>query len=166
VRVLDRPRLERLRRDVRRGPRPTHVGLVMDGNRRWARAAGLDARIGHRVGAEHVEDVLRWCEDAGIGHLTVYVLSADNIRRRGGDVDDITRRLGGGPVKDIDLVIRTSGETRLSGFFPWQCAGAELYLSALMWPAFGEADFLRALRTYAERRRRSGQSASTTPAHD
>ncbi len=40
------------------------------------------------------------------------------------------------------------------------------YLSALMWPAFGEADFLRALRTYAERRRRSGQSASTTPAHD
>ncbi len=242
MRVLDRPRLERLRRDVRRGPLPTHVGLVMDGNRRWARAAGLDPRVGHRAGAEHVEDALRWCEDAGIAHLTIYVLSADNIRRRGGDeidhlmvlletvvpekvlsrggrwrlhvsgdmsllpdptraallaaveataggsshltlaigydgradivgavrdavrrmrpgdvaphVEDITRCLAGGPVKDIDLVIRTSGETRLSGFFPWQSAGAELHLCPTMWPAFGEADFLRALRTYAERRRR------------
>jgi short-chain Z-isoprenyl diphosphate synthase len=214
----------------------------MDGNRRWARAAGLDVSAGHRAGAEHVEDVLRWSEDVGLEHLTVYVLSADNIRRRGAaeihhlmtlletvvpdavlarrghwrlhvsgdltllpastrarlasvteatrqapshltlaiaydgradiahavrravlglepgetvDVDDITRCLAGGPVKDIDLVIRTSGETRLSGFFPWQSAGARLHLSSRMWPAFTEADFLRALLSYD----------ATTPAH-
>ena len=76
-------RVDRLRRAVRSGPLPRHLGVVMDGNRRWARAAGLDPRAGHRAGAEHVEDVLRWCEDVGIDHLTVYVLSADNIRRRG-----------------------------------------------------------------------------------
>lgn len=245
-------RVERLRRAVRRGPLPRHLGLVMDGNRRWARAAGLDARAGHRAGAEHIEDVLRWCEDVGIDHLTVYVLSADNIRRRGDaeidhlmtlletvvpakvlardghwrlhvagdtsllpattraalddavtateaaaahltlaigydgradivqavraavlelaphagapDVDAITRCLPGGPVKDIDLVIRTSGETRLSGFFPWQSAGAELYLSTTMWPAFAETEFLRALRAYGARKTRRAQS-STTPAH-
>jgi len=244
-------RVDRLRRAVRRGPLPRHLGVVMDGNRRWARAAGLDPRAGHRAGAEHVEDVLRWCEDVGIDHLTVYVLSADNIRRRGDaeidhlmtlletvvpakvlardghwrlhvsgdtsllpattraalddavaataagaahltlaigydgradivqavraavlelaphgttpDVDAITRCLPGGPVKDIDLVIRTSGETRLSGFFPWQSVGAELYLSTTMWPAFTEAEFLRALRAYGARTTRRAQS-STTPA--
>ena len=244
-------RVDRLRRAVGTGPLPRHLGVVMDGNRRWARAAGLDPRAGHRAGAEHVEDVLRWCEDVGIDHLTVYVLSADNIRRRGDveidhlmtlletvvpqkvlsrgghwrlhvagdtallpattraaldhavaateagaahltlaigydgradivnavraavldlaphgtapDVDAITRRLPGGPVKDIDLVIRTSGETRLSGFFPWQSVGAELYLSSTMWPAFSEPEFLRALRDYGERTTRR-QSSSTTPA--
>ena len=76
-------KVDRLRRAVRTGPLPRHLGVVMDGNRRWARAAGLDPRAGHRAGAEHVEDVLRWCESVGIDHLTVYVLSADNIRRRG-----------------------------------------------------------------------------------
>ena len=79
------------------------------------------------------------------------------------DVDAITERLPGGPVKDIDLVIRTSGETRLSGFFPWQSVGAELHLSPTMWPAFSETEFLRALRDYGERKTRR-QSSSTTPA--
>ena len=54
------------------------------------------------------------------------------VARSGGaevQVEDISRCLAGGPVKDIDLVIRTSGETRLSGFFPWQSAGAELHLA-------------------------------------
>ena len=229
---------------------PRHVGLVMDGNRRWARAAGhLDPSVGHRVGAEHVEDVLRWCEDRGIDHLTIYVLSADNIRRRAGveidhlmrlletvvtakvlgrggrwrlhvagdlslladstaaalteamaataeapahvtlaigydgrgdvvtavrsvlaahaakgrvlpelaevvDADMIGAALPGGPVKDIDLVIRTSGEVRISGFFPWQSAHAELYFSDRMWPAFGEADFDDALAHFARARGR------------
>ncbi len=79
-------------------------------------------------------------------------------------VEDISGCLAGGPVKDIDLVIRTSGETRLSGFFPWQSADAELHLAQVMWPAFGEADFLRALRSYARRRRARAQPSSTTPA--
>ena len=66
----------------------------------------------------------------------------------------ITRAVTGGPVKDVDLVIRTSGEHRLSGFFPWQCADAEIYTSARMWPAFTETDFAKALAFYASAQRR------------
>ena len=63
--------------------RPCHVGVVMDGNRRWARLAGLvNPSEGHRRGADHVEDLLDWCEARGIDHVSIYVLSADNIRKR------------------------------------------------------------------------------------
>ncbi len=65
-------------------PLPAHVGLVMDGNRRWARRHGhLDTAVGHRIGAEHLRDALTWCDRWQVTDLSVYVLSADNIRRRG-----------------------------------------------------------------------------------
>src|SRR3984885_8106147 len=63
---------------------PKHVGLIMDGNRRWARQMGMtDPSLGHKYGAEHVEDVLSWCERAGIRHVTVFMCSAENLQRRG-----------------------------------------------------------------------------------
>jgi len=221
--------------------RPRHVGVVMDGNRRWARLAGLTSpSAGHRRGADHVEDLLKWCEARSIDHVSIYVLSADNIRRRahaevgflfglvtrelpslvertghwslhvsgdrsllprdaatalaraeattsgrrghltlaigydgradivagvrgalragavdtsgGLDPDDITAHLPGGPVKEIDLVVRTSGEQRLSGFFPWQTCHAEVHVSPKLWPDFDEADFDAALAHYAAAR--------------
>ena len=58
---------------------------------------------------------------------------------------------------DPDLIIRTSGELRLSGFLPWQGAHSELYFSDVYWPAFREIDFLRALRSYQQRQRRYGR---------
>jgi short-chain Z-isoprenyl diphosphate synthase len=58
---------------------------------------------------------------------------------------------------DPDLIIRTSGEARLSGFLPWQGAHSELYFTDVYWPAFREVDFLRALRTYQQRHRRFGR---------
>ena len=222
----------------REAVRPRHVGVVMDGNRRWARTAGfVNPSEGHRKGADHVEDLLRWCEARGIDHVSVYVLSAANISKRSvqeveflfglvtrvlpglversghwslhvsGDLAllpddaaaeltraeattagrpghvtlaigydgradivagirravlagaadrdggiepaDITAHLPGGPVKEIDLVIRTSGEQRLSGFFPWQAAHAEVHVSPKLWPDFDEADFDEALAHYA-----------------
>lgn len=218
--------------------RPRHVGVVMDGNRRWARRAGLASPSdGHRRGADHIEDLLGWCEDRGIDHMSIYVLSADNIRKRSGaevgvlfgliarvlpglverrghwslhvsgdlallpddaaaeltraeartsgrpghvtlaigydgradivagirgavlagavdasggiEPADITAHLPGGPVKEIDLVVRTSGEQRLSGFFPWQASHAEVHVSPKLWPDFDEADFDLALTQYA-----------------
>ena len=208
----------------------------MDGNRRWARAAGFaDPSAGHQRGADHVEELLGWCADWGIEHVTTYVLSADNIRKRSStevgylfelltgtipdlvtrnerwslhlsgdltllppetrealrtaesatagrpwhltmavgydghwdilegvrgavlagadevDVDAITAHLPGGPVKEIDLVIRTSGELRLSGFFPWQTTRAEIFVSPKLWPDFGAADFAEAVRFYSDR---------------
>ena len=223
--------------------RPRHVGVVMDGNRRWARLAGLASPSeGHRAGADHIEDLLGWCEASGIDHVSIYVLSADNIRKRSssevgflfglvarvlpglvertghwtlhvtGDLAllpadaaaalvraeartegrpghvtlaigydgradivagireavragaaagviepaDITAHLPGGPVKEIDLVVRTSGEQRLSGFFPWQASQAEVHVSPKLWPDFAEADFDLALDQYASARARAG----------
>ncbi|MFC6704920.1 polyprenyl diphosphate synthase [Flexivirga alba] len=222
---------------------PTHVGVIMDGNRRWAKAAGLvGASAGHRAGADHLADLLRWLEARAIRHASVYVLSADNIRKRdsdevgylfelletlvptrvresgewqlhiAGDLDllpatcaaaltaairetagrrshltlaigydpkrdvlnavrgllvagaelegtdlvaAIDDRLPGGPIKDIDLVIRTSGERRISGFFPWQSEHAEIVFSDKMWPAFDESDLDAALVEYGRRRART-----------
>src|ERR1700683_2542750 len=74
----------KLRRALSGATLPRHVGLIMDGNRRWARQTGLASpSLGHKYGAEHVEDVLNWCERAGIRHVTVFVCSAENLQRRG-----------------------------------------------------------------------------------
>src|ERR1700689_2948798 len=74
----------KLRRELSGTALPGHVGLIMDGNRRWARQMGLASpSMGHKYGAEHVEDVLNWCERAGIRHVTVFVCSAENLQRRG-----------------------------------------------------------------------------------
>src|ERR1700727_26683 len=76
----------KLRRELAGVTLPRHVGLIMDGNRRWARQMGLASpSLGHKRGAEHVEDVLNWCERAGIRRVTVFLCSAENLQRRGGD---------------------------------------------------------------------------------
>jgi len=238
----------RLRAALAGAPRPAHVGLIMDGNRRWARAAGLaSVSMGHQAGADHIDDLLDWCEELGIGHVTVFVASTENLARRGqGELDflmntierraatpragwrlrvagrlellpdstahalkraadqapdagscltvaigyggrqelvdavrslltdaaeagtgtaelaatltadDIARHLYTADLPDPDLVIRTSGERRLSGFLLWQSAYSELYFCDVYWPAFRRVDFLRALRSYAARQRRFG----------
>jgi short-chain Z-isoprenyl diphosphate synthase len=74
----------KLRRELSGVTLPAHVGLIMDGNRRWARQMGMASpSLGHKYGAEHVEDVLNWCERAGIRHVTVFLCSAENLQRRG-----------------------------------------------------------------------------------
>jgi undecaprenyl diphosphate synthase len=60
-------------------------------------------------------------------------------------------------LPDPDLIIRTSGEERLSGFLLWQSAYSELYFCEANWPAFSKIDFLRAIRTYQDRERRFGK---------
>jgi len=71
--------------------------------------------------------------------------------------DEIARHLYTAGVPDPDLVIRTSGEVRLSGFLLWQSAHAEYYFADTYWPDFRKVDFLRALRSYAQRQRRFGR---------
>ncbi|BFO14953.1 hypothetical protein SHKM778_13410 [Streptomyces sp. KM77-8] len=72
------------------------------------------------------------------------------------DIDMIGRHLYTRAQPDLDLVIRTSGEQRLSGFMLWQTAHSEYYFCDVFWPAFRKVDFLRALRDYAARHRRYG----------
>ncbi|WP_438290344.1 polyprenyl diphosphate synthase [Streptomyces sp. HUAS TT7] len=243
-----------LRKQVASGPLPRHIGLIMDGNRRWARQMGLaHPGLGHQHGADHVEEVLSWCELLGIRHVSVFVCSTENLTGRsdaevaflmqvietvaaehlarpdarwrlhiagsldllpestahalkqaveatrecttgahltlaigyGGrqevvdavrdllseqaaagrtldevadtlSADDLTRHLYTAGQPDPDLVIRTSGEQRMSNFLLWQSAYSELYFCDTYWPAFREIDFLRALRSFAARQRRYG----------
>lgn len=225
--------------------------MVMDGNRRWARQMGFDnPSIGHRYGAEHVEAALGWCAEFGIRHVSVFVASTDNLRKRGGDevehlmsmleevlttrlsspdspwrvhlagrldtlpdstrlalkgtrdattdrtgfnvtivvdydghgeiVDavrsllhthaeagdelmraaetltetDIAAHLYTRDLPDPDLIIRTSGEQRMSGFLLWQSAWSQLYFCDVYWPGFRRIDFMRALRSYSRRANR------------
>jgi len=228
---------------------PRHVGMILDGNRRWARASGADPATGHVRGASRIQDFLGWCEDAGVEVVTLWLLSTDNLQRPPaelapllGIIEDAVRDLGetgrwrvhpvgaldllpdatarllkdvssatlgvegmmvnvaigyggrreiadavrsllnehaslGTSIEDLagilnvehiaehlytkgqpdpDLVIRTSGEQRLSGFLLWQSAHSEFYFCEAFWPDFRKVDFLRAIRTYAQRQRRFG----------
>lgn len=67
-------------------------------------------------------------------------------------VEAVSQQLAGGPLKDIDLIIRTGGDSRTSGFFPWQSRAAELYVAQGPWPAFTEKDLDAALAYYAKKR--------------
>src|SRR4029450_443943 len=81
------------RRLVRRltgKPHPRHVGVIVDGNRRWAREMGyVDPNDGHRVGAERIKQLLRWCDEAGVEHVTLWLLSTDNLGRPATELDPL-----------------------------------------------------------------------------
>jgi short-chain Z-isoprenyl diphosphate synthase len=251
LRPLYRLYERRLLRQVRARPVPRHVGVILDGNRRWARAAGArDVSHGHQAGADRIDDLLGWCGDAGVEVVTLWLLSNDNFARPRAEIDqllaiieDTVRNLAAAqnpwrvhPVgsldllpdstvrvlkeaeeatrdkqgllvnvaigyggrreiadavrsllhehasrgasleevatvldvehiadhlytrgqPDPDLVIRTSGEQRLSGFLLWQSAHSEFYFCDALWPDFRRIDFLRALRSYSQRERRHG----------
>jgi tritrans,polycis-undecaprenyl-diphosphate synthase [geranylgeranyl-diphosphate specific] len=73
------------------------------------------------------------------------------------DEKAVSKRLYTGDMPDPDLVIRTSGEERISNFLLWQMAYSELYFSDVFWPSFQKKDLLKAIRTFQERRRRFGE---------
>ncbi len=86
----------RLRAHLEGLPVPRHVAIMVDGNRRWARAAGFDdVSQGHLVGARHIVNLLNWCGEAGVAHVTVWLLSTDNLRRPADELDTLLRIIGG-----------------------------------------------------------------------
>ncbi|MCT1366479.1 isoprenyl transferase [Kocuria massiliensis] len=228
---------------------PQHVGVMVDGNRRWAALMGQTTKHGHQKGAERIIEFLGWCRELKIGVVTLYMLSTENLKRPAselgdllGVIQDLLRELGESQIArlqpvgaldllpddlpsiledvteqtaeveglhvniavgyggrqeivdavrellrdaaaegqsteeiadrltsedissylytrgqpDPDLVIRTSGEQRLSGFMMWQSAYSEFYFCEALWPDFRRVDFLRALRDFAGRQRRFG----------
>lgn len=81
----------RLLKEVRRGPMPRHLGLILDGNRRYARALGLSPTKGHEFGVQKAYEVLEWCLELGIRTVTVWVFSTDNFQRPKEEVDTLMR---------------------------------------------------------------------------
>lgn len=224
-------------------PTGLHVGIIMDGNGRWASRQGLSRGAGHREGAMAVRRVVEAAPDAGVGVLTLFAFSSDNWRRPAVEVAWLMRlfrehlhtetarcvangvrleiigrrdRLGvgllraieaaevatsggsklllriaidysgrdailraaqclrpgtvsrdsfgrlvaivdhGSPVPELDLLIRTGGERRLSDFLLWEAAYAELFFPPIMWPDFGAADLRAIVGEFSIRERRFG----------
>jgi undecaprenyl diphosphate synthase len=224
---------------------PVHVGIIMDGNGRWAQARGLPRLAGHRAGTENLRRILRAAVEFGIRILTIYAFSTENWERPRDEVEglldimermidrelpelhregvqirhigrlervperlvtkirqalDLTRNnqrlilnvafnYGGraeivdavrriiqdgvppeavdevlisrylytADLPDPDLIIRTSGEMRVSNFLIWQGAYAEYYVTPVYWPDFDKDEFYKALAEYARRERRFGR---------
>ncbi len=86
-----------LEREVVTGPVPAHIGLILDGNRRYARGVGLEATLGHRYGVNKLREVLEWCLDLEVKHVTLYVFSTENFGRSQAEVDGL-----------LDLFVRES----------------------------------------------------------
>ena len=242
-----------LRAEIMESRIPSHIAVILDGNRRWARSRRLPLTLGYEAGARKVEELLKWCYDIGVKTVTLYVLSTENLKKRkpeeveavlrilkrylekelregellrrgvrvkalgliemlpsdiasmlmeverrtenlgerflniavayGGraEIVEAARRLARDAVEgkvDIDeidesmfekylqtshlpnpypdLVIRTSGEVRISNFLLWQIAYSELVFLDVYWPEFRKIDLYRAIRTYQRRARRFG----------
>lgn len=226
---------------------PSHVGVIMDGNGRWAKKRGLPRKFGHREGAKNFRSITKHAKAVGIDYLTYYAFSTENWKRPDDEVssimdlfekyldevedfieenirirfigdrsvlrpslqakmqhteevskdfdamtlvlainyggrdeichsvktlaekvklgelepEDITedmieRNLYTEEMPPLDLVIRPSGEQRLSNFMIWQAAYAEFYYTNILWPDFRNDDFDRAIMDFCERNRRFG----------
>jgi undecaprenyl diphosphate synthase len=246
------PRIERdiqqLKAEVAQRPLPRHVGIIMDGNGRWAEQRGLARLEGHRKGSDSVREVTRAARRLGLPALTLYAFSSQNWQRPPGEVEGlmdllrdylhkerpeimdnairlhaigqldrlpsrvrepldelrkdsakndkmvltlalsyggreeivamaqkiaadklspdqidtqaIDERLWTAGLPPLELVVRTSGEFRVSNFLLWQLAYAEIHFTETLWPDFGELDLLLALDDFQRRERRFGKTSA------
>lgn len=83
-------------RMLRRMPEnlPKHIGVMLDGNRRWAKAVGRDSAHGHRAGAANIEPLLTWCDEVGIEVVTLWLLSTDNLNRPARELEPLLEIIG------------------------------------------------------------------------
>jgi len=88
---------------------PKHVGLMLDGNRRWARAAGADAAHGHRAGAANISPLLEWCEEVGVEVVTLWLLSTDNLHRPAEELNELMTI-----IEDVVTDLGTDGRWRVN----------------------------------------------------
>jgi short-chain Z-isoprenyl diphosphate synthase len=88
---------------------PHHVGVMLDGNRRWARSVGADTAHGHRAGAANIEPLLGWCEEIGVEVVTLWLLSTDNLNRPDEELTDLL-----GIIGDVVESLAAQGRWRLN----------------------------------------------------
>jgi len=129
------------------------AGVLDDAKRRTSRVDGMLVNVAIAYGGRHeLRDAMRSLlrEEAARG------TSLDELAERL-DIEQIAEHLYTRGQPDPDLIIRTSGEQRLSGFLMWQSAHSEFWFCEALWPDFRKVDFLRALRSFAQRERRFGR---------
>ena len=102
---------QRLLREVKRGPMPRHLGLILDGNRRYARALGLSPTKGHEFGVQKAYEVLEWCLEMGIKTVTVWVFSTDNFKRPPEEVETLMNLF----LREAERMAEDVGERALEG---------------------------------------------------
>ena len=166
---------EALARQVNFEQLPAHIAIIMDGNGRWAAQRHLPRVEGHRAGIDSVRDVVETSARLGIEVLTLYAFSVENWKRPRAEIVDAARRALAAGVSpdalderrfsdflytagqpDPDLLIRTSGEMRVSNYLLWQIAYAEIYVTETLWPDFRRRHLLEAVLAYQKRERRYG----------
>ena len=91
---------------------PKHVGVMLDGNRRWAKAVGADTAHGHRAGADNIEPLLGWCEEVGVEVVTLWLLSTDNLNRPPEELTGLLDDHRGSAVDDARRAPAAGGSTR------------------------------------------------------
>ena len=229
---------------------PNHIAIIMDGNRRWAKKRLLPTNLGHKEGAQRLEDIAKYCSKIGVKYLTVYAFSTENWKRSEeevnylmdlladsisdfdkrfndddvriklvGDINGLPQKLQDGIRKieertknkngltvnvainyggraeiinatkricedykngkiekiddiseellsnymytkndpDPDLIIRTAGEIRMSGFMTWQGVYSEMYFTDTLWPDFKEKELDKAIEEFNNRKRNFGK---------
>jgi short-chain Z-isoprenyl diphosphate synthase len=99
----------RLVRRLPPGRLPQHVGVMLDGNRRWAKAVGADTAAGHRAGAANISPFLQWCEELGIEVVTLWLLSTDNLSRHEAELAELL-----GIIEDVVTELGEAGRWRLN----------------------------------------------------
>jgi len=136
---------------------PEHIAIIMDGNGRWAGRRRLPRVAGHKAGIGPVRTTVETCARLGVKALTLYAFSIENWKRPRHEVETLWRLLRYYLRRELpDLLIRTSGEMRISNFLLWQIAYAELYITETLWPDFSRTDLLQAVLEYQKRDRRYG----------
>ena len=103
----------RLAASLPRDAIPRHIGVILDGNRRWARTAGLDRSSGHRRGADHIAEVLRWSEEVGVEVVTLWMLSTDNLSRSPEELAEL-----------VGIIVDAVGDLAASGRWRLQVMGS------------------------------------------
>jgi short-chain Z-isoprenyl diphosphate synthase len=144
----------RLRAIGRRQALPRSLSEVLDAAERETEGnSGMTVQfaVGYGGREEIVDALQRWAADKGVSGQPV---EAALTRLQ---PDDLNPHLYGADLPDPDLILRTSGEVRLSGFLLWQSVYSEYYFTDVLWPDFREIDFLRALRSFQGRNRRFGR---------
>ena len=227
---------------------PAHVGIIMDGNGRWAKNRGQIRTAGHKEGLERAKEIVKAASDLGIKYVTLYTFSTENWKRTQDEVgylmalikghlraefefykknnikviqigdlsglpkdvqneillaqkdtehfegttcalainyggrDEIVRAVRkianskaapseiseemiskslDGNLPDVDLLIRTGGEKRLSNFLLWQCAYAEFVFTDTLWPEYNREEFFKDIQEFQKRNRRFGAVPET-----